>query len=175
MVKVKHLSLQERPERKHPMAPKKPDLPDDTTIELVRSLFTTLLPTTIMAVSFAAIGILVATRSQSYALDALVLLGCIASLVRVAVLVLHRKQATDAFPDLQSARRLEQRFAVAYVIFAVIFGLFSATAFAVTSDDARIVIIGLLVGYGVGVAAGLSLRLRDVEMPVARLTLPSTK
>ena len=155
------------------MALRKPDIPDDTTIELVRSLFATLSPTTIMAVSFATIGILVATHSHSVTLNILVLLGCIASLVRLAVVLRYRKQATDALLDLQAAQRLERRFAMPYVSFAVIFGLFCATAFAITSGDARTVIIGLLVGYGAGVAAGLSLRPRIGVSSILVATLPT--
>ena len=155
------------------MALKTPDIPDDTTIELVRSLFATLLPTSIMSVSFALIGLLVAHNSHSASLAALVMLGCVASLVRVAVLVLYREQAADALLDLLSARRLERRFAVAYVSFAVIFGIFCATAFVITSADARTLIIGLLVGYGAGVAAGLSLRPRIGVSSILVATLPT--
>lgn len=140
------------------MAVQTPGISDDTTIELVRSLFTTLLPTTIMAVSFTTVGVLATSATHSFILDALVLLGCVASIGRLAVLLRYRKQASESYLDLRSAQRLEWRFALAYLSFAAVFGLFCATAFAITAADTRTVVIGLLFGYGAGVAAGHSLR-----------------
>ena len=54
-------------------------LPDDTYIDLVRSLFLTLVPTTIMAVSFLTIGALVVFQTGS---TVLVSLGTLAALAR---------------------------------------------------------------------------------------------
>ena len=133
-------------------------VPSDTTIELVRSLFATLLPTTIMAASFSVVGILAASGTHSVVLGVLVLLGCGASVARIAVLILYRRQASEEFLNLRSARYLERRFATAYLSFAVVFGAFCATAFAITPPDTRTVVVGLLFGYGAGVAAGHSLR-----------------
>ena len=134
------------------------NVPDDTTIELVRSLFTTLLPTTIMALSFTIVGVLTVSETHSAVLGALVLLGCVASIARFWVLLGCRRQAWDNFLDLTSAKRLERRFAAAYLSFAIIFGLFCATAYAIAPADTRTVVVGLLFGYGAGVAAGHSLR-----------------
>ena len=61
------------------MATFKSRLPDDTYIDLVRSLFLTLVPTTIMAVSFLTIGALVVFQTGS---TVLVSLGTLAALAR---------------------------------------------------------------------------------------------
>lgn len=131
---------------------------DETTIELVRTLFATLLPTMIMAASFVGVGILVVRETDSVVLGTLFLLGCGAATARIAVLLLYRQRAAETFLDLRSARRLERYYATAYLSFAVIFGLFCAIAFAFSAAETRMVLIGLLFGYGAGVAAGLSLR-----------------
>ena len=55
-------------------------------------------------------------------------------------------------------RRFELRFALAYFSFAVVLGAFGARAFAVATPEAHMLIVGLLFGYGAGVAMGLSLR-----------------
>lgn len=145
----------------------------DTTIELVRSLFTTLLPTTIMVVSFTIVGILATSETQSVVLGTLVLLGCGASIARLTVLLRYRKHASEAFLDLRSARQLERRFAAAYLSFAVILGLFCATAYAIAPADTRTVVIGLLFGYGAGVAAGHSLRPRISIPSILVATVPT--
>ena len=150
-----------------------PNISADTTIELVRSLFTTLLPTTIMAVSFTIVGILTTRETQNDVLGTLVALGCAASIARLTVLLRYRKQASEAFLDLRSAHKLERRFAAAYLGFAVIFGLFCATAYAIAPADTRTVVIGLLFGYGAGVAAGHSLRPRIGIPSILVATVPT--
>lgn len=133
-------------------------LPEETVIELVRSLFATLSPTIIMAVSFLTIGILIVNDCRSSVVAALVVMGVIAAFGRIAILLIYRAKARDAFLDLRSARELEGRFAATYISFAAVFGGFCATAFMTASADARTLTIGLLIGYGAGVAAGLGLR-----------------
>ncbi|QYE37165.1 GGDEF domain-containing protein (plasmid) [Polymorphobacter sp. PAMC 29334] len=140
------------------MAVQQTTISNDTTIELVRSLFTTLLNTVVMAVSFTCVGILVLSGTHSIVLSILTFLGSGCALVRIGVVLRYRKRAGDPFLDIQAAQRLETYFAAAYCTFAVTFGLFCAVAFAVTPADTRTVIIGLLFGYGAGVAAGVSLR-----------------
>lgn len=135
-------------------------LPDGTYIDLVRSLYTTLLPTTIMAISFLAVGGMVIGETGDPLLLSLLVLGVIASVARVATLLLGRRPASDAALTIAAAWILERRFAWAYLTFAIIFGLFSARAFQVASPETHILIVGLLFGYGAGVAAGVSLRPR---------------
>lgn len=132
--------------------------PEGTYIELVASLFSTLLPTMIMTVSFAGVGFLVARDAQDRGLLAITIIGSIAALCRLAVLLLHRGRAADDRLTLADARRFERRYAVAYIAFALVLGSFGARGFLVAGPSAHMLIVGLLFGYGAGVAAGLSLR-----------------
>ena len=133
-------------------------LPDGTYVELVRSLFATLLPTMIMVISFTAIGVLLTRQMADRSVALLTGLGMLAGLARITMIVLHRKSAASESLSRHRARIMERRFAAAYLSFAVILGAFGARAFLVAAPDARMLIVGLLFGYGAGVAAGLSLR-----------------
>ncbi|MDB5710696.1 MAG: sensor diguanylate cyclase [Sphingomonas bacterium] len=145
-------------ERRADVSQEKGPLPEATYIELVASLFSTLLPTVIMTVSFAGIGLLVARDAQDRGLLAITIIGSMAALCRLAVLLLHRGRAAEDSLTLADARRFERRYAVAYLAFALVLGTFGARGFLVASPSAHMLIVGLLFGYGAGVAAGLSLR-----------------
>ena len=133
-------------------------LPEGTYVELVRSLFTTLLPASIMSISFIAAGIPIAETSDDLTLSVLTGLGCIAAACRLSVLLFHRKEAASAILGRRRARTIERRFATGYFMFAAVFGLFSARAFMVAPPETHSLVAALVVGYGAGVAAGLSLR-----------------
>lgn len=133
-------------------------LPEGTYVELVRSLFLTLLPTSIMAVSFLAVGLLIASQTPDHLLKTLTILGSIAAAARLTVLLAHRRRAGDESLDFATALILERRFALPYFSFALVLGAFGARAFMVATAESHMLVIGLLFGYGAGVAAGLSLR-----------------
>jgi len=133
-------------------------LPDGTYIELVASLFSTLLPTAIMAMSFLAVAMLVTSQTPDTPLTVLMVAGLAAAVARLTVLLRYRRRATDAALTIENARYVQRRFAAAYLAFALIFGLFEARAFVVAAPETRMAIVGLLFGYGAGVAAGLSMR-----------------
>ena len=137
-----------------------PALPEGTYLDLVRSLYTTLLPTMIMTTASLAVGAVVIAETRDQILLFLLALGTIAALARIAVLVGGRKLAASAELDAAGAHRLERRFASAYLFFAIALGLFGARAFQVESAETHVLIVGLLFGYGAGVAAGVSLRPR---------------
>ena len=133
-------------------------LPEGTYVELVRSLFSTLLTTAIMAVSFAGVGLLVSDQTPDDLLPLLTGMGCVAAAARLLVLIVYRAEACDERLTAPRARTLERRFAAAYLSFAAIFGVFLAHAFRIATPETHALLIGLLFGYGAGVAAGLSLR-----------------
>ena len=134
------------------------DLSDGTYVELVRTLFQTLLPATIMVVSFTAIGLLLALRTHDAPLALLTGVGVLAGVGRLASILLYRVRAADAALTPAGAQLLERRFALPYLSFALSLGVFGARAFLVGTAEEHMLIIGLLFGYGAGVAAGLSLR-----------------
>jgi diguanylate cyclase (GGDEF)-like protein len=133
-------------------------LPEGTYIELVRGLFRTLLPTSIIVLSFGATGVLVSLQTQDTMLAALTLLGVLAGVGRLWVLLTGPGRSGAERLSLSDARRLERRFAAAYLSFAIIFSLFSCRAFLVAASDVHVLIASLLVGYAAGVAAGVSFR-----------------
>jgi diguanylate cyclase (GGDEF)-like protein len=160
-------------ERRRNVNQGKGHLPEATYIELVASLFSTLLPTLIMTVSFTGVGLLVAHDARDRWLLALTIAGAIAALCRLGVLLLHRGRATEDTLTLADARRFERRYAVAYIGFALLLGLFGARGFLVAGPAAHMLIVGLLFGYGAGVAAGLSLR-PWISVPSVLLTIMPT-
>lgn len=133
-------------------------LPDGTYIELVASLFSTLLPTAIMAMSFLGIAVLITSQTPDSALTFLMFAGSIAAAARLTVVLLYRRRVADPALSVEQARYFERHFATAYLAFALVFGLFEARAFMIAAPATRMAIVGLLFGYGAGVAAGLSMR-----------------
>jgi diguanylate cyclase (GGDEF)-like protein len=135
-----------------------PRLSAGTYIELVRSLFVTLVPASIMSICFVVVGGYAVTRTPDPILLICFGLGVVASIVRIAMLLILRGKAASETLDAKTAGWLERKFAPPYLGFAITFGAFSARAFAVTPASDHILLIGLIFGYGAGVAAGISLR-----------------
>lgn len=135
-------------------------VPDGTYVELVRSLFSTLLLTTIMAVSFVSVAAIVIVQAPDPFLEDLALAGSLAAIARIVVVAVYRKRAQNDRLEMEEARQLEKYFAAAYLTFACLFGAFSARAFWVAPPDTRILVVGLVFGYAAGVAAGISYRPR---------------
>jgi diguanylate cyclase len=134
------------------------NLPEGTYLDLVRSLYATLLPTAIMAASFIGVGALVAIETPDLLLDVLIGLGMLCVAARILNLLLLRARAEDPALDLAGARAIERRFAFCYFSFALLFGAFSARAFQVATPESHMLVTGLVFGYGAGVAAGISMR-----------------
>ena len=133
-------------------------LAEGTYVELVRSLFTTLLPACIMAISFTAVGFFIIQRTPDRWLTILFGLGVAAALLRLTILLLFRNAAANERLSVVAAGQLERRFALSYLIFAVAFGAFSARALVTIAVQDHMLIVGLIFGYGAGVATGISLR-----------------
>ncbi|PKP91048.1 MAG: GGDEF domain-containing protein [Alphaproteobacteria bacterium HGW-Alphaproteobacteria-16] len=133
-------------------------LPDGTYILAVQSLYRTLPTTVIIAIAFIGVGLHISVQSPDRPLFILMLIGTVAVLARLGVLLWHRRRAADDALDLPTARRVERAFAISYLSFAGVFGAFSARAFQIATAESHMLVIGLLFGYGAGVAAGIFLR-----------------
>ncbi len=140
------------------MSKSRANLPDGTYVELVRGIYATLLPTAIIAASFAGVGTLIAIETSDLLLEVLIGLGMLAVSARMVNLLLHRARAAHQALDAAGARILECRFAFCYIGFALLFGAFSARAIQIATPEAHALVIGLMFGYGAGVAAGISMR-----------------
>ncbi len=133
-------------------------VPEGTYVELVQSLFRTLLPTSIIAVSFIAVAMRVSWQTPNPGLTVLAILGSFAVVARIVILLQFRREAAQADLGVARARELERIFALSYLSFAAIFGMFSALALVVATQGAHALVIALMVGYAAGVAAGISYR-----------------
>ena len=133
-------------------------LPDDTYVELVRSLFQTLLPASIMGILFIGVAVLVHDHTPDRVISVLAILGGVASLIRVGFILYHERRLTDASLGMREADRTERHFAITYLAFAALLGLFGARTFQVSTVEMQMVVAALVVGYAAGVAAGISLR-----------------
>ena len=148
-------------------------LPNGTYVELVRSLFATLIPTLIMAASFVGVGIAVSDRVRDTPLTMLVALGGIAAGARVATILVFRRDSMNPALELLAAERMERWFGAAYLSFAAIFGAFAARALIVAPHDVLVLVMPLVFGYGAGVAAGVSLRPTIAIPSILLASLPS--
>ncbi|MBB4616507.1 GGDEF domain-containing protein [Sphingomonas abaci] len=147
-------------------------LPDATYVELVSSLFATRAPTVIMSLLFLMAGMLVAHRTQDPLVTGLVELGTVSSMIRIALLFSGRMRHDAGAIDHQAAVAIERRFAVSYVAFAIILGLFVARTMQLPDAPLHTLAGILLVGYAAGVAAGTALRPRIAVASLLVAVLP---
>lgn len=133
-------------------------IPEGTYIELVQSLFRTLLPTTLIALSFISVASVIVAQTSDLVLTVISVAGSALVVVRLGILLIFRHKAADPQLSMAAARRLERLFAASYLGFAAAFGLFGARSFYVASPDSHVLVAVILVGYGAGVAAGIALR-----------------
>ena len=112
-----------------------------------------------MGFSFIATGLIVIDQTQDLLIDILVIAGAVAVIWRISILIAYQRQSRNETLSFARARQLEHIFAVPYLLFASIFGGFSARAFVIALPDTHVLTTGLLFGYAAGVAAGTSYRL----------------
>ncbi len=129
-----------------------------TYVELVRGLFTTLIPSGVMTVVFLLCVVLVASEGGSMLATGVGLAGVVASVARLTVIALFRGEAFSPALTAARARTLEHRFMAAYLTFALCLGAYGGVLFAAPGADIHMLTACLLVGYCAGVAAGIGLR-----------------
>jgi diguanylate cyclase len=136
------------------------DLPssDYTYVELVRSVFTNSIPTSIMGVLFVAVAVLTTLETADALLACLAAGGSALSVARIVIFYQSRTAISRPGMERSDIQRVERRFAIAYLLFAAVLGLFSARVLRVGSAELHMIVTPLVVGYAAGVAAGVSLR-----------------
>ena len=136
-------------------------LPDQSYVELVRSLFEMLLPSVVMSLLFVGVAALAVGVTGDAVLLVCALAGAVLSAGRLWVVVACRLSGVaKQIVDRNTAQRHEKKFGLFYGSFAFTLGLFGARAMMLATDDLHMVVAALLVGYAAGVAAGISLRPR---------------
>lgn len=133
-------------------------LTDKVYVELVRSLYANITPAVIMWMAFALTFALVFYEKADDLLKILGGTGLAASTLRLAVTCAFRNKALIAAIGGKEAFRLEVAFAIPYLGFSILLGLFGARVFWLFSAEAHMLMICLLVGYCAGVATGAGLR-----------------
>lgn len=131
---------------------------DGVYVELVRSLYTTLIPTTIMSIGYVLSLSVMAFEAGDWVLAVFSFVGVLSNTARIWILLWNSADA--AAPDLEitQARVLEKRFAMTYYQFAVVLGVSAVYVFTLDPARFHMLMICLLVGYGAGVATGVGLR-----------------
>lgn len=133
---------------------------DRIYVAQVTSLFSSVTAASLMAVIF------VINVSVAYDLEgrpSLLLLGALGNLLnawRIAVAVLLRRLTSAPTVGRRSAARCEAHFAVPYVSFAAVLGMFGFLVFRRPEPQLHMLTVCAVVGYCAGVAANCGLRPR---------------
>lgn len=127
-------------------------------IELVRSLYKTLLPTAIMSAVYVVSLAAMAFETGDRILMTFAVIGGFSSAGRLAVILDGAGDAEDPMLTVDRARHLERTFAIAYYQFAAVLGLSAAYVFFLDAPRHHMLMMCLIVGYGAGAAAGVGLR-----------------
>jgi diguanylate cyclase len=138
---------------------------DALEIELIRSLFETTGPSIIMSAGFIGAGGLIVWETQDWILGLLLVVGTLASVLRLTILGMSRRESTMFDLTIDRARALQRRYSQVYFGFAIVLGMFGFRALELPLPKVHILTICMLVGYAAGVAANTGLR--------PRLAIPS--
>ena len=117
-------------------------------VELVRSLYTTLTPTTIMSIGFVLSFSAMAYATHDLVLGICALVGILSSTARIAILLHGRREAAGPDLHIQRARSLERHFAIAYYQFAAVLGVSATYVFTLEPAHLHMLTVCMLVGYG---------------------------
>ena len=137
-----------------------PDLANCTDVELIRSLFANPVPTAIMSMLFVGVALLCLSENDDPRLITLAIAGVVLSILRLTVVVVLRRRLRVRNFQRAQAETVERCFAVPYLAFAMVLGLFGALSLRLCNVEEHAIIIALVVGYAAGAAAGTSLRPR---------------
>ena len=154
------------------MATRSQNPADAIEIELIRSLYTGFVPSLIMSIGFLICGSLIAWRTGDTVLGLLLIPGALSTAFRLGIARRDATRAARPRLGIEEARRLERRFAFAYLSFALILGLFGARLFLLPVVEAHLLMLALLIGYAAGVAAGVGLRPRVAIPSMVMAVLP---
>ena len=133
-------------------------LPAGTYLELLRSLFTTVVSSTIMGAVFILTAWSCAAANRHPLLVSIALIGSLVAILRVTAIVRLKHWIPGSGLDLRTGRIAERIYGAVYLSFAAIVGLFGAVALQLLPATYQLPVIAQVVGYGAGVAATMSLR-----------------
>ncbi|WP_288486435.1 GGDEF domain-containing protein [uncultured Novosphingobium sp.] len=126
----------------------------------VRSLFSSVTPSSVMAAIFLLNVWIAFEKTQGVAFLMIGLLGTALNGWRIAMAMLLRDKAFAPLVSRQEAARLEARFALPYIGFALVMSVFCGLVFRASQPELHMITVCLAVGYCAGVAANCGLRPR---------------
>jgi diguanylate cyclase len=150
-----------------------PSQQETLEVELIRSLFEAGRPPEIMSAGFVAAGGLIASETGDPILLLLLVAGTVASLVRLMVTRFSRAEAAGGDLPARRARQLERRFAVSYLAFAMILGMFAYRTLQLPFPSVHMLTICMIVGYAAGVAVTVGLRPRIAIPSILAAVVPA--
>ncbi|TZG29294.1 hypothetical protein [Sphingomonas montanisoli] len=130
----------------------------DIYVDLVKALYSSVIPLVIAGIAFALIGLDAVVETRDRLLGALWLCGIFAVTMRLMVVAMFRRRAEGTPLDPAEAGRAERRYAACFFLFALALGGFAARAILMGSADAKLSIVALVFGYGAGVASSVNCR-----------------
>ncbi|MBW8754164.1 MAG: GGDEF domain-containing protein [Sphingomonadales bacterium] len=127
-------------------------------INLIRSVYEVAPIAVAMTLTiFSATALAAWTARDTNLLLLLICFGT-ASIARIAVLLLHFREARRPGLSLERARRLQRRFALVHFAFAFALGMFSRRVLQLPLPELHMLIVCIVMGYAAGMASGVSLR-----------------
>ena len=133
--------------------------PEAVELELIRNLFHGFVPSLVMTISFLSAGLVIVNRTGDSLLPALVALGAFMSIARLVSARLIAPAIHANGTTVEQARTMERRFAMPYLGFALVLGLFGFRVLQLPYADAHMVASALALAYCAGVAVGMGSRL----------------
>jgi len=131
---------------------------DRVYVAQVLSLFSSVAASVVMAGIFMTAVAVAYEQTGALSFLTVGVVGCILNIWRIAACVLLRKLAKVPTLGRAEAARFEALFAVPYVSFAVLMGLFGYLAFRNSNTELHMLMICVAVGYCAGVASNCGLR-----------------
>lgn len=131
---------------------------DSVEIEMIRSLSDGFPGSVIMSAGFAASAGIAVYLTRDVVLTIALIAGLATSVIRLVTARSFNRDVARPGISLADAQRAEHRFAVAYMSFAMVLGIFGGRAMILPAGELHTLTMCLICGYAAGVAAALTLR-----------------
>ena len=133
--------------------------PDAVYMEIVGTLYGTLLPILCTGIGHAIVGAITVQQTGDPAMASLTCAGVVVAIIRAWGVFAYRRRAARQPPLCRAeAAKWERRYAIGSAITGLIVGLFAARSLMLADAICSVMAIGIAFGFGAGVVARGSLR-----------------
>ena len=146
-------------------------LPKPIFADFVGIVFTSLPPVTLIGVTFAAVGILVAAKERDLIVSGVVVLGMAVTAGRILLILAYRRKAR--VEGIQDPVPWERRYALGAYSFAIVLGAFNLRAIVLGDPLITMLITSVMFGYGAGIVARLAVRPTTCVISLALAVVPT--